>query len=354
MPAATTIIGFPRDTPRFMRQLRGPQAQHRSIVPSIIRGALAGLLAVSLATVGRVLGDNLNDVQSGRVYRSGQLSPARLKEVIEERQIRTVVNLRGCCPDFEWHRQECKVTHDTGVSQEDIFLSAVRLPSPTEVRRLLHVLDHSDYPILLHCRQGVDRTGLAAVMVQLLTGGVALTEAREQLSLRYGYVPCNGTEKMTQFVGLYDEWLQSNDLHHSPELFRHWAEREYCPGECRAAYEPTDLGTWRTVKLAGKPMCVRLRVRNTSIRDWRFRCGSARGVHARYSLQGPNGAVVFRDEAGRFDRHVPVSDSIELEIGIPRLAPGKYRLWLDMIDTDGNAFCQFGNDPFNWEFDVVP
>src|SRR5262245_3831863 len=210
-------------------------------------GALFGLALVVTAGVLRVAaGDNVHEVQPRRVYRAAQMSPERLDDFIRERGIRTVVNLRGHCPDFEWYRDECRVTHDANISQEDITLSAIRRPSTSEVRWLLEVIDHSEYPILLHCRQGVDRTGLAAVMVKLLEPGVSLNAAERQLGIRFGYVPYNGTENMRRFFALYRDWLARLECVHSPQLFRQWAAREYCPGPCRGRLEWIEApgGAW--------------------------------------------------------------------------------------------------------------
>src|SRR5262245_24589262 len=171
-------------------------------------GALFGLALVVTAGVLRVAaGDNVHEVQPRRVYRAAQMSPQRLDVFIREHGVRTVVNLRGYCPEFDWYRDECRVTHDANISQEDITLSAIRLPSPSELRRLLEVLDQSEYPILLHCRQGVDRTGLASVMVKLLETGESLDTAERQLGFAFGYVPYNGTENMRRFFDLYRDWL---------------------------------------------------------------------------------------------------------------------------------------------------
>jgi hypothetical protein len=76
------------------------------------------------------------------------------------------VNLRGYCPDFDWYRDECRVTHTANISQEDITLSAKRYPHPGEIGRLIEVFDHTDYPVLIHCAAGADRTGLASAIAQ--------------------------------------------------------------------------------------------------------------------------------------------------------------------------------------------
>jgi hypothetical protein len=280
------------------------------------------------------------------------MDPDRLREFIREYHIRTIVNLRGCCPEFDWYVNECRVTHEAGVSQEDVTLSAIRLPAPSEVRRLLDVLEHSEYPILLHCRQGVDRTGLAAVLVKLLEPGVTLPEARRQLGLIYGYVPFNGTEAMRRFFDLYRDWLASIGCAHSPDQFRRWAMSEYCPGACRARVEWLDVpsGHW----LVEQPRVIRIRAHNTSVCAWQFRPGTGQGVHARFRVIAADGRVILDERAGLFDVVLPPGESIDLDLGVPPLPAGRYTLTVDMIDADENAFSQFGFEPPVYAFRVGP
>jgi hypothetical protein len=263
-----------------------------------------------------------------------------------------VINLRGYCPDFDWYLDECRATHAANVAQEDVTLSAIRLPTPSEIRRLIEVLDRAEYPILMHCRQGVDRTGLAAAIVKLLEPGVSAANARRQLSLAYGYVPFNGTENMRRFLFLYAEWLQSLEVQHSPELFRHWATREYCPGACRAQVEFLDWPPTYAAWPANKGRIIHVRIRNASIRTWVFRPGTNQGIYARYTVTDANGRVVLFESAGLFDKSVAPGDTIDLELGVPPLAAGRYALTLDLIDTDQNAFSQFGVQPAVREFRV--
>ena len=106
------------------------------------------------------------------------------------------------------------------------------MPAPDELRRLVDVIDHAEYPILFHCRQGVDRTGLAAVLVLLLRTDATPAEARRQLSLRYGHIKFGPTWCMLRFFDLYDAWLQRQGRTHSPDVLREWADRGYCPTIC--------------------------------------------------------------------------------------------------------------------------
>ncbi|HEV3143089.1 MAG TPA: tyrosine-protein phosphatase, partial [Gemmataceae bacterium] len=282
-----------------------------------------------------------------------QLSAERLQNVIDTNDIRTIVNLRGPCPEFAWYQDECRVSHDRNVSQEDIVLSAIRLPPPAEVQRLVQILDQAQYPILLHCRQGVDRTGLASVIVRLLEPGISLSEARSQLSICFGYVPFNGTENILKFVDLYEEWLESQKLAHSPELFRYWVNEQYCPGPCRANLELTPDPAFGVSFPAGRASTITLRAHNQSIRAWKLKPGTWQGIHARYELKAADGRIVFQERAGLFDANVLPRAFIDLTIIIPPLPASKYTLFIDMVDADQNSFGQFGGEPIFRELEVT-
>lgn len=335
----------------FLGRLRWPKVRRRSLLPSIVRGAVCSVVFVILANgIQMAACDNLAAVQPSRTFRAGQMKPARLDAVLQKRGIRTIVNLRGHCGEFDWYRDECRVAHDAGVSLEDITLSAIRLPAPSEVRRLIEVLDRAEHPILLHCRQGVDRTGLASVIVKLLEPRTTLATAERQLSLAFGFVPYNGTENMRRFFDLYRDWLTALDVVHSPELFRHWALREYCPGVCRA-----DLGflNWPSTWRSREARVIRIRVTNTSIQSWVLQPGTLHGIHARFRVNSPDGKTVVDERAGLFDATVRPGVTINLELGVPPLSSGTHTLHVDLIDSDQNAFSQFGFEPALREFTVV-
>src|SRR5262249_3124174 len=151
--------------------------------------------------LGRVfLGTNEHAVIPGLVYRCAQRSGSDLERTIREHGIRTGVNLRGSNPLIPWYIEEAQATLCTGINQEDICFSAGRLPSFVEVRRLLEVLDRAEYPILLHCKRGADRTGLASAVVVLLRPGSTLADARWQLGLRFGHVAYRRPGYLDEFL----------------------------------------------------------------------------------------------------------------------------------------------------------
>src|SRR6185295_4007429 len=111
-------------------------------------------------------------------------------------------------------------------------MSAGRLPSVTEVRHLIEILDGTEYPIVLHCRRGADRTGLASAIVLLLTTDTPLDEACGQLTWRYGHIALGRPAQLNMFLKFYRDWLSAKGQRHTNETFRNWALQEYRAGSC--------------------------------------------------------------------------------------------------------------------------
>jgi hypothetical protein len=308
------------------------------------------MLAV-VAEAGRVLvGNNLHTVLAGRVYRSAQLSGPELERLVAARGIRTVVNLRGNAAPLPWYVEECRATTRADVAQEDVCFSAGRLPSPVEVRRLIEVLERGEPPLLLHCRRGADRTGMASAIVRLLEPGSDLGGACGQLGLRYGHLAIGRPAYLDEFLALYRQWLADTHRAHSAATFRGWAVSEYCPAECRSRVEPVDFPRPAP---RGRPFAVKVRAVNTSARAWRLRPESNAGVHARFILWDERDFPVANGRSGLFPAMVPPGGSIELMLAVPALArPGRYRLLVDMVNEPHCWFFQAGSEPLERELEV--
>src|SRR6516225_6679855 len=95
-----------------------------------IYGLMVGVAAVIATEAGIVfVGKNLHAVIPGRVYRCAQCTGQGLKRIVGAYGIATVVNLRGCAVSLPWYQEESRATHRLNVCQEDVALSAARLPS---------------------------------------------------------------------------------------------------------------------------------------------------------------------------------------------------------------------------------
>jgi protein tyrosine phosphatase (PTP) superfamily phosphohydrolase (DUF442 family) len=340
-PAMALPVSPPKKEVRSRRQ-RGRR---------IIIALLVGIGLALGAEVARVLFmGNVHEVVPGRVYRSAQLSPEKLRNVIARRGIRTVINLRGCCNPFDWYLDECRVTHDLNVSQEDITLSAIRLPPPSEIKRLIEVLDRSEYPIIMHCRQGADRTGLASAVSMLLHSDADLATARRQCSPRYAHFAVLETANMDKFFDMYESWLNENGLTHSPELFRSWAINDYRPDPAPARIEL--VGKVPTVPVDTSES-FKIRATNISPTTWEFKTGTYTAIHVRAVVENHQGKVIHICRAGLFEARVAPGESIDIPITLPPLHQvGRHRVIVDLVDRNVN-FCQLGSDWLELEVPVV-
>lgn len=317
----------------------------RNLFRLVGAGALLGLSAEG----GRVLvGSNEHTVIPGKVYRTAQLSQEHFEQVIAAKKIRTVINLRGLGPDQSWYMEEARATHSQGISQEDITLSAKRFPPPSEIQRLIEALDRSDYPVLIHCAKGADRTGLASTIVKLLYTDSDLDVARQQLSPRYGHFPVGRTVILDQFFDYYAAWLAARGEEHTPERFRRWAKNDYCPGPFKAGLavlSPTPLEA-----PVGRGFVVTIRATNLAIEPWVFNTGGAGGIKCRYTLYHELD-VVFKGQAGQVSRIVRPGESIVFAAGFPPLAaPMEGLLVVDLLDSQPiemleTDFVQYGSEP---------
>jgi len=301
--------------------------------------------------VGQIaLCDNFHVVVAGRVYRAAQMNPADLESAIRKHGIRTVINLRGNCDPEDWFLNEGRVTHSLGVCMEDVNFAAGRLPSVTELRHLVHALDRTEYPILIHCRQGADRTGMVSALILLLYTDTDLATAIGQLGIRFGHLSAGRTWSMDEFLLLYQDWLAAHQLPHAPAAFRRWLEHDYCAGACRCRIEVLSLPCQVP---CDKPWLAHVRVHNRSGVTWRFSPDSGAGIHLGYAINDAEQQYRTQGRAGLFRTDVAPGQCVELDVALPPIAkPGRFRLVLDMVDEQHGWFYQLGSALVEREFEV--
>jgi hypothetical protein len=320
----------------------------RSLLLSLLRGAVVGLIVACGGHFAWVLlVANFHVVVPGVLYRTNQPSGKVLREMIRKYGIRTVINLRGFGYGADWYRDEARATSEMGAAQEDLGFSAVRLPSPALVRQLIEVLDRSARPVLVHCFQGADRTGLAVGVWFLLREGVSFAEARKHLGPARGHVPVGRTRFIDRFFDLYEEWLTAQGLGHSPEIFRRWVSDHYCPDAGRADFAVVDppLACGQALHAPVlRQKVVTVRCRNTSIRGWHMKTGPNAGIHVVWYLVDNQERWVRLDQAGLLERTVEPGEVVDLKLLLPGLPAGRYQLRVDMFDAQQGTFFQLGND----------
>jgi len=131
--------------------------------------------------------DNFRVITPGQAYRSAQLDADSLALVLERYGIRTVINLRGEQDDEPWYQAERSVIENAGAALVDIPMSASALPPTESLLKLYDTFLAADYPILIHCQGGADRTGAAAALWRMVVRGDSRADASTELSPLYGH-----------------------------------------------------------------------------------------------------------------------------------------------------------------------
>ncbi len=351
MPHVSTTTDLSTTTDRA---LHAAPSLHAAARRHWRRRLVVALLAALTLPVGyeaiRVFaGRNLHVVVEGKVYRGAQPTPVALRELVQRYHIKTIVNLRGCCNPMPWYLDQCRAVQELDLNQEDVCLSAGRMPPMHELRRLVEVLDGAAHPLFLHCWRGADRTGLAAAVFLLLQPDISLAEARRQLRPRYGHFALGRPAELDEFLEMYEAWLHRHGMEHSPQAFRRWARHDYQGGYHAYRIEHfAALGPLRT----GEPLGFTVRFRNTGQRSWQFKPTLTAGHHAGFQLRDERGQTVTMGYGGFMDKEVPPGEAIDVTLVVPPLhAPGRYRLLVDLVERQLWLF-QSGADTWEEELHI--
>ncbi len=149
---------------------------------------LAGILALGGAYVGALqLTGNFNTVVAGEFYRSGQLAPPQIADYTRRYGIKTIINLRGNSTGSAWYDAEVTEARRLNLAYVNFGMSARRELTGAQAVALIDLMKTAQRPILVHCREGADRSGLASALYLAAVKKVDESTAEGQLSIRFGH-----------------------------------------------------------------------------------------------------------------------------------------------------------------------
>ena len=208
------------------RSLRVVAAFRRSRGVWLVRGLVALALLAGAGFGFIQYQGNFGVVDPGRVYRSARPGGG-LREWIRAYQLASILNLCGGSQADAWYASEIQDSRELEVAFYDLPLSAIRRPTRRELLILIDLLGRCRYPLLIHCKLGSDRTGMAAALYLLVGRGEAPDRALRAFSIGSGHVPFLGPEHLHEPLLEYSEWLKAHRLTHTPDRFREWVAHDY-------------------------------------------------------------------------------------------------------------------------------
>lgn len=166
---------------------------------------------------------------SHEAWRSAQPAPHHIS-YFARAGIRTIVNLRGerQCGSY-WLEQKACERH--GIKLVNFQIRSRAAPTREELEGARRLFEEIEYPMLMHCKSGADRAGLMSVLYRFLREGVPLTEAKKELSLRYGHIRQAHTGILDYF---FEKYMADNAARPMP--FFEWVETIYDPDELKRTF----------------------------------------------------------------------------------------------------------------------
>lgn len=167
---------------------------------------------------------------SEELVRTNQPWPHQLA-AWKARGIRTVVSLRGGT-EGSHHAIEQAACAKLGLKFITFRLGSREAPSAAQVLAAQRLFSEIEYPALVHCKSGSDRTGLMGVLYLHLRKGLPMRQALRQLGLRYGHLAHGET-------GLLDYTFQRYRAEGEAEgvSFLEWVQAPgYDPAALKATY----------------------------------------------------------------------------------------------------------------------
>jgi protein tyrosine/serine phosphatase len=152
--------------------------------------------------------------------------------------VRTIVNLRGerDCGSYRLQRAAC-LRH--GIALEELVVKSRAAPTREQVHEAADLFARVAYPILLHCKSGADRAGLASTLFLILHEGWPVERAVDQLSARFGHFRQADTGIIDAF---FERYLEDNAR--EPIGFMEWVDTVYDPAALARDFK---AGRWANV-----------------------------------------------------------------------------------------------------------
>ena len=113
------------------------------------------------------------------LVRTNQPSPRQLA-YWKAQGIRTVINLRGA-RDEAYYALEKEACERLGLTLIDAPLDSRDPPETDRIHRARRLFTTIEYPVLIHCKHGQNRTGLIAAMYRIVYQGWSRQQAIDEM-----------------------------------------------------------------------------------------------------------------------------------------------------------------------------
>ena len=145
--------------------------------------ALAGIYFGGLQLYG-----NFHAVVPGQVYRTAQIDAEDIEHYQKKYGIRSIINLRGENIGKKCYDEEVAAATSANITHINFRMAAKRELTVEQGNELIDLMRTAPKPLLIHCKSGADRTGLAAALYLAAIEKQPENIAEHELSPIYGHL----------------------------------------------------------------------------------------------------------------------------------------------------------------------
>ena len=117
------------------------------------------------------------------MFRSAQPSPSMLIK-FKKKGIKTIINLRGE-RDNSINFVEKKICNKINLDLIEFKILSRAAPTKDQILQARDLFKKINYPALMHCKSGADRTGIMASLYLIFHKKKNVKDAMKQLSFKY-------------------------------------------------------------------------------------------------------------------------------------------------------------------------
>jgi protein tyrosine/serine phosphatase len=166
---------------------------------------------------------NFYTVIPNQVYRSAELTQSQHQHYFNQYRYKSILHLESANNSKAWYKIEKAMVKKHHLQYYALPMDAHGLPTRTELKQLINIIQTSPKPLLIHCKQGADRTGLGSMLSVLFLTGHPYDIAKKQVSLKYGVSSSTSTGVIV--IEHFEKWLKQNNLAASRETFQTWVNQ---------------------------------------------------------------------------------------------------------------------------------
>ncbi len=184
----------------------------------------------------RLIWSNLATVIPNKIYRSNHPTPFRLRLMVRRLGIRTVINLRGKTQSGS-DALSREAARELGLQFHDMAFESRGAPHKDRIMRLHGIYTSMPTPVVMHCKSGADRAGLASGLMVMFEGGTA-ADALKQLSWRFGHIKQAKTGILDAFFLRYQREAEGR------KPFLDWVRDDYDEAALKRDFHANGLASF--------------------------------------------------------------------------------------------------------------